>query len=164
LPSSEGAKPRSRPSGATQKIIGELGLRYRPSASADLEAHAATLALLCQDLADIPPHLLERATRDWAVQSPYLPKASDLVAACQALNAPPRQEGQDDKVARWKRRALEGNRLAIQNDNHGSMHWIVSPAGFGTEIVHAPMPSQIYSEAMEKVDPAVFDHSRGNGA
>jgi hypothetical protein len=55
-------------------------LRYRPSAQADLEAHALALRLLIEDVADVPPHLLEAAAKRWAQESPFLPKASDLIA------------------------------------------------------------------------------------
>lgn len=70
---------------AIKKLISELGLRYRPSAQADLQEHAATLALLARDLADVPPRFLERAINQWVVKSPYLPKASDLVSIAKSF-------------------------------------------------------------------------------
>lgn len=79
---------RSSPPKVPTKIkalIAELGLRFRPTSQADLEAHAGALALLCTDLADAPPHLLERAIQRHAVTSPYLPKAADLVRLMQEL-------------------------------------------------------------------------------
>lgn len=76
--------PRSRPSATHKRLIGELGLRYRPSAQADLESHAAGLALLATDLADIPVHLLDLAVRDWVRKSQFMPKASDLIELAQA--------------------------------------------------------------------------------
>lgn len=84
LPSTSSA-PRSAPRKpsvppAVGRIIGELGLRYRPSAQADLEAHALALRLLIEDVADVPPHLLEAAAKRWAQESPFMPKASDLIA------------------------------------------------------------------------------------
>ena len=70
------------------RMIGELGLRYRPSAQADLEAHAAAIALLARDVADIPPAYLRQAIDQWVRRSPFMPKASDLVSlAQQALSA-----------------------------------------------------------------------------
>lgn len=80
--------------------MAKLGLRYRPSAQADLEAHAGALALLAQDLADIPPDLLERAIRDHATSSPYLPKASDLVERAKAYVPPPGEIDQHAICAR----------------------------------------------------------------
>lgn len=87
LPSTSFAKPeqtsRPKPSAKIRSLIAELGLRYRPTSQADLEAHAGALALLCADLADAPPHLLERAIQKHAIVSPYLPKAADLVKLMQ---------------------------------------------------------------------------------
>lgn len=74
----------SLPSGAVKRLIGELGLRYRPSAQADLEAHAAALALLARDVADVPPAYLERAIREWVRESVYMPKAKDLISLAQS--------------------------------------------------------------------------------
>ena len=65
------------------RIVSELGLRYRPSNAADLEAHAHALRLLAEDVSDVPPDYLERAAKEWARKSPYLPKASDLIGLAQ---------------------------------------------------------------------------------
>jgi len=62
-----------------KRIILELGLRYRPAAADQLEPHQAKLAALMNDLADLPPAVLERAARHWVRQSAFLPKASDLL-------------------------------------------------------------------------------------
>lgn len=62
------------------RIIAELGLRYRPIAATDLEAHAEALRLLAQDVFDIPPHLLETAAKTWVRENKFMPRASDLVA------------------------------------------------------------------------------------
>jgi hypothetical protein len=81
------SEPRVPPKIA--RIISELGLRYRPSVQADLEAHAATLALLTRDVAHMKPDTLERAcARQWAQQSPYMPKAAELISLCRALDRP----------------------------------------------------------------------------
>jgi hypothetical protein len=112
-----------KPSPQTQRIIGELGLRYRPSATADLEAHAATLALLCRDLADVPPHILERAAQEWAVKSPYLPKASDLAGRCQELITPVRVE-RGESI--WVRRMNEGNASIAASGKRDQMRWVLN--------------------------------------
>lgn len=65
-------------------MIGELGLRYRPSAAADLEAHAARLALLALDIADCSPELLRYAIRQWVRQSRFMPTAAELFAIMDA--------------------------------------------------------------------------------
>ena len=64
-------------------LIAELGLRYRPTATADLVAHGALLALLARDLADLPPDRVERAINAWVRAERWMPKAADLVALCQ---------------------------------------------------------------------------------
>ncbi len=45
-----------------------------------MEAHAATLALLTRDLTSVDPHALETAIGKWVRESPFMPKASDLLA------------------------------------------------------------------------------------
>lgn len=90
------SKPRKVP-GAIQRLIGELGLRYRPSAQADLEAHAATLALLASDLADVPPTCLAKAVEKWARESHFMPRASELIALAQSF-MPKRDPGSVDRL------------------------------------------------------------------
>lgn len=72
-----------------RRIVGELGLRYRPSAQTDLEAHAARIALLSCDVADIPAPILKRAADQWARQSRFMPTAAELVELCKEISAPP---------------------------------------------------------------------------
>jgi hypothetical protein len=45
-----------------------------------LQAHAEAIRLLCEDVSDIPPHLLEAAAKAWVRESRFMPKASELVA------------------------------------------------------------------------------------
>ena len=42
------------------------------------------MALLITDVADIPPDMLERAIQRHVRQSHFMPKASELIALCQA--------------------------------------------------------------------------------
>ena len=76
------APPKQRPvPPIVGEIIGKLGLRYRPTTgTADLEAHAEALKLLCEDCADIPPHLLDAAAREWVREQRFMPRASELRA------------------------------------------------------------------------------------
>lgn len=60
------------------EMITELGLRYQPSAQADKQAHAARVALLASDVADVNPLKLRLAIARWVKDRPYLPKASEL--------------------------------------------------------------------------------------
>lgn len=80
--SSERPEQRRRKSvpPAVARVIGELGLRFRPSVQADLEAHAEAIRLLCEDVADIPVHLLEVAAKRWVIENKFMPKASELIA------------------------------------------------------------------------------------
>lgn len=61
-----------------RSLISRLGLRYEPSSKSDLEAHAARVALLAEDMAEADPWKLEQAIGRHVSRSPYLPKASDL--------------------------------------------------------------------------------------
>ena len=72
-----------------RELVSQLGLRYRPTAQADLEAHAAQLALLAVDLAEMPPKILEQAVNRHVVKSPYMPKAAELIDLCRQIQ----QEG-----------------------------------------------------------------------
>jgi hypothetical protein len=51
------------------------------------------LALLARDVADIPPRFLDFAIRRWVGSSPFMPKASDLIALAQSAITPPKADG-----------------------------------------------------------------------
>jgi hypothetical protein len=98
------------------RLIGELGLRYRPSVQADMEAHAATLALLTRDVSHLDPNLLEAATRRWVQSERFMPKAAELIELCRKLK--PATGGDPHK------QADEGNeRLRVMG--RGDIHWVV---------------------------------------
>jgi hypothetical protein len=90
-------------------LIGKVGLRYEPSVKADLEAHAARVALLAEDMADADPRKLQLAIQQWAASRPYMPKASDLNEAMAAMSAPARHSECVDVVT------PANERLAVQN-------------------------------------------------
>ena len=76
---------------AVAKLIADLGDRFPPTSQTDLESHARRLALLAQDLWDMPPDILAKAI-DRYVKIPgnyYLPKASQLVEIGRAICTPP---------------------------------------------------------------------------
>jgi hypothetical protein len=75
LPSSE---QQQRPSAKALEIIGKLGLRYPPANSVDREAHAARVALLAEDCADIPDEWLDEAARRWAKSQPFFPRTCEF--------------------------------------------------------------------------------------
>ena len=70
-------KLKSVPAGV-RSLISKLGLRYEPSSKADLDAHAARVALLAEDLAEVEPWKLQQAISQWVQCRPFMPKASDL--------------------------------------------------------------------------------------
>lgn len=117
--SSDRPQPSSatKPPAAIRALVAKLGLRYRPSAQADLEAHAGAIALLAQDLADIPPDLLDRAIREHIMSSPYMPKASDLIAKARSYIPQP---GKRDQYA-----IAEMGNAGLEKSGRRDVHWIV---------------------------------------
>lgn len=113
------AKPKRIPA-KTERLIGELGLRYRPSAQADLEEHAAALALLASDVADIPPDLLERAIRKHAATSVYMPKAAELIAIAKSFVASTGKGGKQVDMA---------TRRNVQPDMPRDLRWYYDDFG-----------------------------------
>ncbi len=72
------SEPPPRPSARIVEIMGKLGLRYPPASSVDRDSHAARVALLAEDCADIPDEWLDLAARDWAKSEPFMPRACEL--------------------------------------------------------------------------------------
>jgi len=123
-------KPNVPP--AIKRLVGELGLRYRPAAQADLEAHAASLALLASDLHDVPPHLLEKAIAQHVLSSPYLPKASDLITIARSFVN--REAGAHGPVNETM--AQRGNRLMPDEIAKRGLRWFDDDSG-GAFLGHA---------------------------
>lgn len=78
------ARP-AQPSGRTLEIAGKLGLRYPPASTVDRESHAARVALLAEDCADIDPDWLDAAASAWAKREPFMPRACELRAEAIAI-------------------------------------------------------------------------------
>lgn len=111
-------------------MISELGFRYRPTSQADLEAHAAALALLASDLYDMPPHILQKAINKHVLESPYLPKAFDLVKIAKSF-VPVRQHVGPDKETKAERL----NRLMDQDPNsRRDIRWFMDADGRGVHL------------------------------
>jgi hypothetical protein len=90
LPSTYSEPPmRKSPDPRLVKIISELGLRFRPLATADQEAHAAQVALLVQDLEGTDTALLAEAAREWIRTEKWMPKAADLLELIAKARAKP---------------------------------------------------------------------------
>lgn len=66
-------------------MVSELGLRYRPVATADQEDHQTGVILLARDLADCDPQLLRQAADEWARSNRWMPKAVDLLELIKKL-------------------------------------------------------------------------------
>lgn len=99
------------------RLIAELGLRFRPSAQADLEAHAAMLALLTRDLADTNPEALELAVARWVLESKFMPKAAELLELCRKLKPPAAAPNPHRIAAEANERLMASGRRDI--------HWVV---------------------------------------
>jgi hypothetical protein len=69
---------REQPNARILEIMGNLGLRYPPASSIDRDAHAARVALLAEDCADLDPQWLDIAAREWAKNEPFMPRACEL--------------------------------------------------------------------------------------
>lgn len=133
LTSSDRPSPRAKPVPAKVKeAIAKLGLRYRPTSQTDLEGHAAQLALLATDLHDMPVDLLERAIEEWAVKSPFMPKAFDLVQLAKGYltKAEPKQAGPTD----WEMMARRYNdRMATDPEARRDVRWAASQTGISMQ-------------------------------
>lgn len=100
-------------------------MRYRPTEKADLEAHAARIALLASDLADMPISHLERAINAWVAKSAHMPKASELVEIARSFISDTRhthrQAVGDDKVLAEMNARRSNQNLMWFRDAGGSL-------------------------------------------
>lgn len=103
-------RPKTIPK-AIRSLIGKVGLRYEPSVKADLDAHAARVALLAEDMADVDAGSLARAIDIWVKSRPYMPKASDLHEYIAGLEPQPSQECVDVVTLANDRLAAKGSNL-----------------------------------------------------
>lgn len=121
-----------------RSLISSLGLRYAPSAAADIEAHGARVALLAEDLAEADPWKLEQAIGRHVMRSPYLPKASDLVEIMAEINRPKKQADYADVV---------GRRNAELEAEGSNLRWVWNnpdDRGGGTRLVSiAPLENKL---------------------
>lgn len=116
---------RPKPSAKIRDLVSRLGLRYRPTNAADLDAHAAMLALLAQDLADIPYDLLDRAISRHVMISPYMPKAADLVKLAREIDDARRPNLPNEGATYAHRLAASYN----QRGNRPDVEWYVNDNG-----------------------------------
>lgn len=125
-------KPKSAPP-RIKLLVADLGLRYRPSVAADLEAHATAIGLLTLDLADIPPDRLERAINAWVRRERWMPKASELIAICQehqraeiaGRSVDPRSPAEQARAFASERNAMLASKAEARKD----IEWFVDEGG-----------------------------------
>ena len=94
-------------------------MRFEPSSRADLDAHAARVALLAEDLFDAPADALEQAIAIWVRERPFLPKASDLQALVGSVLH--RRQLQDRPMSTSQRQRLDEMNAGLQRDD---IEWI----------------------------------------
>ena len=116
-----------------QNLISKLGLRYRPTSNVDLDAHAALLALLASDLAEMPPAILDRAIKAWALQSPFMPKAYDLVKLAREFVSEDRPPATQSLAEKYN------ERMAADPEARRDRKWIDLPDG-GVKLVPCDVP------------------------
>jgi hypothetical protein len=97
--------------------VTELGLRYRPLATADQEAHAATVSLLARDLSACDIGKLARAADEWARSQKFMPKACDLIALMAKMGS----SHQDQQAICDHANA----RMATDPEGRRDIHWVV---------------------------------------
>lgn len=112
-PPSAPSKPTVAVPPVIGEIIGKLGLRYRPSGAADLEAHAEAIKLLAEDVADVPPPLLDEAAKRWAREQRFMPRASELREMARKVQSD-RIQGTD----------AAGQQLQAHCDSLNSLRWV----------------------------------------
>lgn len=78
-------------------LVGRIGLRYRPNDRTDLVSHRGKLAILLEDLADIPIKYLEMAEAKWvrSAKGKWMPTAADLIELARNQYAAARQPSGD---------------------------------------------------------------------
>lgn len=102
------------------------------------------LALLASDLADLPPDLLDRAIEDWAVRSPYMPKAYDLVQLAKGyLDKPSKPSAATPND--WETKAHAANdALGARQDGRRDIRWVATHEGIELQF------DQSYRAPMDK--------------
>lgn len=119
------------------EIIANLGLRFQ-SGAVDPEAAAEILRLLAEDCADIPAQLLDPAAKQWARESKFMPKASELRELSRQIQKD-RLAGSDvagqqlqdhcDKLNAYSWVQQKGIRYVVARDQEGRRMIDTRPAG-----------------------------------
>lgn len=111
--------PRKKPSAALRRIVGELGLRYRPASAAEIQAHEDKLELLIEDLNGMAEDVLEAAAKELAKERPFMPRASDLIERCKVLRARRPDSAKRANLDHMNAKLRDENQLAYD----GGVRW-----------------------------------------
>lgn len=115
-PPMRSAKPSVPP--IIKTMVRELGLRFRPLGAENQEEYTASVALLEQDVAIIPPPLLDRAITEWVRTKRFLPRAAELIDLAQQIQRGS-QQGTDAALAQLQAHC---DRLNALNDGRDGWH------------------------------------------
>jgi len=124
--------PRSAPSRTIPKAIREmmleLGLRYRPNQREDIDEHAARLALLTRDLADLPAAALRFAIDRWVLSSPYMPKAAELADLARQYLAEPARARSGELLPLETQAEIRNRELELAGNYR--IRWLIADGGW----------------------------------
>lgn len=109
---------------AIRKLVAELGLRYRPSAQADLEAHAGQLAFLARDLATQPIEPLREAVAEHIRTNRFMPKAAELIETVRRIHQR-ESAANGDRDSRANAQAIADRYNLRLAETGKPMRWIV---------------------------------------
>lgn len=115
---------RSPPSAATKKLILELGLKYQPNSADQQAGHDAKVAMLTEDVAEIPPALLREVIDHVVRTSPFMPRAADIHHFAKNIGARRSAQGvqsQDEVVAAGNANLAEKGRMGLL--------WVLNSSG-----------------------------------
>ncbi|HEX8413188.1 MAG TPA: hypothetical protein VF637_04805 [Sphingomicrobium sp.] len=93
-------------------------MRFRPLGAENQEEYTASVALLEQDVAIIPPPLLDRAITEWVRTKRFLPRAAELIDLAQQIQRGS-QQGTDAALAQLQAHC---DRLNALNDGRDGWH------------------------------------------
>lgn len=135
-------------------MILELGLRFRPQATADQEEYSAAVALLARDVADIPENLLDLAITEWVRTKRWLPRAAELIAVAQGIQAErDKPRGGIDLAAQYNQR-MDANGTRYDREGRPEVRWIGH--GESLRLVHVSELENLRKRGRQRDDDAKY--------
>lgn len=105
--------------------------------------------MLADDLRDLPADLLERAISDWALRSPYMPKAFDLIQLAKSYL--PKPAVSTGAKTDWERRAQDANdALAAREKGRRDIRWV--PIFDGMKLEFDPNYRSKFDRFVDRLD------------